>query len=443
MQPTLFRSIDLSTSDSAWTTLFKAFWPAYRSWFVGKKGAQINRKELALAEQQLEHHMPELMPIYHKLVQLTGNDPVAAQFLTLYRPPAYLINCSQAVLQTEEPMLIRNYDLSPELSENTITHSNWLGRKVIATNECLWGADDGMNDAGLALSLTFGGSQQVGDGFGIPLIMRYILQTCTITQQTIAVLKRIPSHMAYNVTVIDAQGDFATIMVGVEGNIHVTQECAITNHQQQVVWSQQAQFSKTIERKQFLDAFLKQPPCTPETLTAAFLQTPLRSTQYDKSFGTVYTAVYQPKTGRMRYVWPDCEWSHSFDDFKNSDISVQLLPTPLGTQTSVNYNTKAQHMTGLMHDILQSMLQHTTPDLLPNPQASVLLHEALQNQDYEWIQFANDFSRIWMPENTQKTQINDTLNDTPLPATRQISNESFQTSNPSHTKIKRFAIAFH
>ena len=134
MQPTLFRSIDLSTSDSAWTTLFQAFWPAYRSWFIGKKGALVNHKELAWAEQQLEQHMPELMPIYRKLVRLTGNDPVAAQFLTMYRPPAYLINCSQAVLQVEEPMLIRNYDLSPELSENTITHSNWLGRKVIATD---------------------------------------------------------------------------------------------------------------------------------------------------------------------------------------------------------------------------------------------------------------------------------------------------------------------
>ena len=32
--------------------------------------------------------------------------------------------------------------------------------------DCLWGLLDGVNDAGLALSLTFGGRPQVGAGFG-------------------------------------------------------------------------------------------------------------------------------------------------------------------------------------------------------------------------------------------------------------------------------------
>lgn len=168
MQATLFRSVDLSRTPTAWQNLFNEFWPAYRAWFVGKKGASINSTELKTAQTEFARHMPELVPLYKQLVQQTGNDAVAAQFLTMYRPPAYLINCSQAVPNISEPMLIRNYDLSPNLSENTITHADWLGKKVICTNECLWGADDGMNDAGLALSLTFGGSKAVGDGFGIP-----------------------------------------------------------------------------------------------------------------------------------------------------------------------------------------------------------------------------------------------------------------------------------
>ena len=436
MQPTLFRSIDLSTSDHAWTTLFQTFWPAYRTWFIGQKGALINPSELALAEQQLELHMPELMPIYRQLVRLTGNDPVAAQFLTLYRPPAYLINCSQAVFQTDEPMLIRNYDLSPELSENTITHSNWLGRKVIATNECLWGADDGMNDAGLALSLTFGGSQQVGDGFGIPLIMRYILETCTNVEQTIAVLKRIPSHMAYNVTVIDAQGDFATIMVKPEGSIHVTRERAITNHQQQVVWPQQALFSKTIERKTFLDDLLQQPTTTCKTLMTAFLQAPLRSTQYDKNFGTVYTAVYQPQSGRMRYVWPDREWSHNFDDFKEESISVHLLPVPLSKHTLEATNTSHQ-----MTELLQNMLHHIHPASLPNPQAAIQLSDALRTQHQEWIQFANDFARLWTrPEVPPQAQNHEALIQE---AMQPIKTESVKAPATLHPKPKRVAIAFH
>ena len=45
-------------------------------------------------------------------------------------------------------------------------------------SDCLWGLLDGMNDRGLAVSLTFGGRPDVGDGFAIPLVVRYVLETC-------------------------------------------------------------------------------------------------------------------------------------------------------------------------------------------------------------------------------------------------------------------------
>ena len=76
-------------------------------------------------------------------------------------------------------VLVRNYDLDPNLNEGLILHSNWNARKVIATSEFLWGVADGMNDAGLALSLVFGGRKVLGDGFGIPLILRYALEVCS------------------------------------------------------------------------------------------------------------------------------------------------------------------------------------------------------------------------------------------------------------------------
>ena len=323
MQATVFRSTDLTRSDSAWQNLFREFWPAYKNWFVSKKGALINMTELKLAQQKFAEHMPELWPTYQKLVKLADNDPTAAQFLTMYRPPAYLINCSQAVLTDDAPILMRNYDLSPDLSENTVSMSNWLGQQVSATNECLWGVDDGMNEAGLAVSLTFGGSQTVGDGFGIPIIITYILHTCTSTAQAIEVLRRIPTHMAYNVTMVDKTGAHATVMVAPNQAAQVTTQRAITNHQAQVTWAAQASFSKTVERKDFLDEFLAQPR-TRDELLDAFLTAPLRSTNFAAHFGTVFTAVYQPLSGEMTYAWPNQRWTHRFEDFKNDSISVQL-----------------------------------------------------------------------------------------------------------------------
>ena len=72
--------------------------------------------------------------------------------------------------------------------------------------DCLWGLLDGINDAGLAISLTFGGRPQVGEGFGIPLIIRYVLETCRNTGEAMRALRRIPVQMSYNVTALDQEG---------------------------------------------------------------------------------------------------------------------------------------------------------------------------------------------------------------------------------------------
>ena len=81
--------------------------------------------------------MPEMLPLYESFLEASNDCPVAAQFLTGYQPPAYLVSCSQAVLLDEEPLLMRNYDFTPDLSENLLTQSNWLGQNIIGSNECL------------------------------------------------------------------------------------------------------------------------------------------------------------------------------------------------------------------------------------------------------------------------------------------------------------------
>ena len=93
--------------------------------------------------------------------------------------------------------------------------TNWTGRRVIGMSDSLWGLLDGMNDDGLAVSLAFGGRKVVGVGFGMPLILRYVLETCCTVDEGVAALLRIPSHMSYNVTLVDAQGAYQTVYVAV------------------------------------------------------------------------------------------------------------------------------------------------------------------------------------------------------------------------------------
>ena len=137
--------------------------------------------------------MPELMPTYERLVELTEGDELAARFLSLYRPPGFIVGCSQGAWNRDgDPVLVRNYDYPASRAEGIVVFTAWTGRRVIGMSDCLWGLLDGINDAGLAASLTFGGRTAVGDGFGIPVVIRYLLEVCETTDEAGEVLERIP-----------------------------------------------------------------------------------------------------------------------------------------------------------------------------------------------------------------------------------------------------------
>jgi predicted choloylglycine hydrolase len=70
-------------------------------------------------------------------------------------------------------------------------------------SDCLWGLLDGINDAGLAVSVTFGGRAVSGDGFAIPLVLRYVLEVCDSVQDACEILARVPVHASQNVTLFD------------------------------------------------------------------------------------------------------------------------------------------------------------------------------------------------------------------------------------------------
>lgn len=316
-----FEAVSETRPGPKWQALFRRYWPAYRAWYLNRSGA--DQPCLREAKQALRHHMPELVPTFERLIELTGADELAARLLSCYRPPAYLISCSQAALSRPgRGMLVRNYDLDPNLNEGLVLHSAWNGRQVIATSEFMWGVADGMNDAGLALSLAFGGRKTVGDGFGIPLILRYVLEVCDDLPDAIEVLRRVPSHMAYNVTLLDRRGESATVQVAPDRPAEVLKAAVATNHQCGVEWPEHARFTATVEREKALHAHLADPQTTERDLLKAFLRPPLYNTDYQNGFGTLYTAVYRPDQGSVHWHWPDANWSQSFAAFQEGKRTV-------------------------------------------------------------------------------------------------------------------------
>ena len=308
-----FNSISEALPGAKWQKLFNTHWPAYKAWFQSK-GAATN-PSLQTCVENLKRYMPEYMPTYERLCKLAGDDEIASRFLTGYQPPAYISGCSQVVWQ-QEPMLVRNYDYHPNLSEGTVLLSAWNGKQVMATGDCLSGVVDGMNDDGLVASLTFGGRKIVGNGFGIPFIIRYVLEFCSNVAEAVEALKRIPSHMAYNIMVLDKTGAYKMVYISPDQPARVTDKPASTNHQEKIDWPEHAHFTHTVEREKYILQALYDAKQDRENLANSFLKFPLFNRLYSQGFGTIYTAVYKPVEGIMELRWPDKILSQTFTGFK-------------------------------------------------------------------------------------------------------------------------------
>jgi predicted choloylglycine hydrolase len=304
-----------------WQKLFKTHWPAYQAWLHTKEVVHV--PDLETSQAALKRYMPKMWPTYKRLCSLANADEVAARFLTGFQPPAYFGACSQAATTKGSIQLVRNYDYHPDLTEGTQLLSAWNGKKVIATIDWLAGVLDGMNEDGLAVSLTFGGRKEVGTGFGITFILRYVLEFCSNVQEAIEVLISIPSHMSYNVTVVDRSGALKTVFLAPDKAAFVNEAAYTTNHQGVVDWPENAFFNKTIERAAFLENMLRKKRLTPDKVVEAFLQAPLYNTRFAEGFGTLYTAAYRPTEGSVQLHWPNDKILQSFDNFQEQYKLIQ------------------------------------------------------------------------------------------------------------------------
>lgn len=312
-----FNSIKEDKPAEKWKDLFDKTWPHYRRWFLSE-GYKARPGYLS-SSSELGRHMPEIMPIYNELVTLVGGEDIKARFLSMYCPPAYMSACSQLAYTKGSNTLIRNYDYSLKLFEGTMLYSNWL-QPVIGISDCNWGLLDGMNSAGLSASLTFGGRKITGIGFGIPIVIRYILETCTMVSEAVSALSRIPVHMTYNVTLLDKTGAFATVYLSPDRAAIVDYVPIATNHQQYVEWEDYANMTATVHRKQYLEQLLYDDKESEESLIKKFLAPPLYNHNFEKNFGTLYTAAYNVDNGLVKVLWPTKCVAQSFGTFKEERV---------------------------------------------------------------------------------------------------------------------------
>lgn len=303
----------------ALTPLFQEYWPAYRRWMKRSQSTTSDH-----SSTQLKRYMPELIPVFDQLVEQFGGTSPVAQFLALYNPPKLVRGCSQIVIDSDDgPVLVRSYDHHPLLIDAIVLKSRWLDRKIVAMTDCIWGVLDGINEDGLAISLAFGGRDEVGPGFAAPLVARYILETCANVKEAKSVLARVPVYMPYTFLVVDAQGDFVTAHTGPDIPTRFIERRSSTNHQSINDWPAYCQFTQSAERLELLESL----PDTTQSIARvidSFLRPPLWRNDYARASGTLYVAEYRPAELGFNLHWLTQHESFSINEFEPRRFQVPL-----------------------------------------------------------------------------------------------------------------------
>ena len=197
--------------------------------------------------------------------------------------------------RTDRPAaLIRNYDFSPKLLEGTWLASRFCGKRVVAMVDCLWGVLDGINEDGLAVSLSFGGRTAVGEGFGIPLALRYVLEFASNVEEAVAILEaRAGAHVLFGRAARSRRAACDRLRhAGPPGRSASSAASSPTTSTSRN-GSATPQTTRSVEREEALQRAVGKIG-DPEAMLGVFLQPPVYQTSYGRGYGTLYTALYRP-----------------------------------------------------------------------------------------------------------------------------------------------------
>ena len=318
-----FRAFAEDAPGKVWQREFRQRWPAYKNWFL--RFGERDRPTYLESVRALRRHMPEIMPVYEQMVELAGGGDRAARFLAQYCPPPLFRGCSQAVYLENEDVLVRNYDYSPYVFDGLVMRSRFGERSVVAMIDCMSGLLDGMNSDGLAVSMSFGGRQEFGTGFGIPLVLRYLLEVAGNVSEAVERLHRIPVHGAYNVMLLDRDRRFATIAIAPDMAPMALETQVSTNHQPGSSWPLYEEKVSTHQRYQYLESVTAARALSAQDFSRTFLQPPLYNQLFARGFGTLYSAAFYPQSGRSEYLWPEHSWEFDGESFDEREYRIDFI----------------------------------------------------------------------------------------------------------------------
>jgi len=259
-------------------------------------------------------HMPEMLGLFDTLAEFAGDDPTMIAALAGIDPPPLIpAGCTVRAFTRPRPTMLRNFDFHPDATSAVILRTGWSGRGVLGMSEWVSGLLDGVNDAGVAAALTFGGRHVYGSGFSIVQIIRYLLQVASDVDEAAEVLRRVPCAWAQNVLVQDRSGKSIRVELAPDRAPLVVEGNAVANHQADVE-------PRPDSARRFGTACALADDA--EAARAVFVEGALRKEDFDDWLGTLYTAEYVPGDGSVTFHWRDGSWDQSLAQFDPGERRV-------------------------------------------------------------------------------------------------------------------------
>ena len=318
-----FRAFAEDDPGPVWQHHFNRLWPAYKRWFL--RYGERDRPTYFESARALRQYMPEFEPVYEAMVDLAGGGDHAARFLAQYCPPPLFRGCSQAVYRADQLVMVRSYDYSPYVFDGLLMRSKFHQRAVIGMLDCMSGVLDGINSDGLAVSMSFGGREEFAEGFGISILLRYLLEFAGDVTEACDLVRRVPVQGAYNLLLLDRAANSRMVALAPGRDPVFFEQHIATNHQDDSDWPLYEEKVDTRGRYRYLTDLTANVAHSAHGFTREFLRPPLYQTQFARGFGTLYDAAFYPQLGACEYFWPEQSWSFDFASFAAREYRIDFI----------------------------------------------------------------------------------------------------------------------
>lgn len=270
--------------------------------------------------------------------------------------------CSQMALlpsKTENghTLLARNYDFSEKMDDMTLCTTRINGRYAhIASSSVLFGRSDGMNECGLAVSMTSAGlpvSSMEGsikkpaiEGLTYWAVIRSVLENCGNVEDSIDFTKEMPIAFNMNLMIADKSNNAALIetydgRVAVKRINESTTDQALysTNHVclPELSHFEERKLKHSLVRYERIKEMLSKEKVSKEdikNLLSTKYPQGLMVNYYDDFFGTLRSVIFDTNSGEVKLCFGSPDINEWYSYYIDANINQGMVPVLLQKETA-------------------------------------------------------------------------------------------------------------